>query len=261
MSLFGKSENPDAGKDAGGAFLDPPALLERVSKRAAAYNADVDSGRLVLPASTRVSSDAGCDVSSIWEHTRLEAIRYVTMVPCLNFDLLTGPARQPEMIDVFLRERPHEDTVIDVSGNTVQDFAVAIIAGFNWLNGCARQVNASPENFTRTLRHFRKIVDVAQRWWALEGAEPRCNEMLARHQPPPLMMYLVWAEYTRLSRIISSAAVFGASSKLAAEIRQKLGEGPLNVAVLAEAKARLERARDPDDPILQDIPSMLEPRG
>ncbi len=261
MSLFGKSEGPHAGKDAGGAFLDPPALLEHLRKHTAAYNADVDAGRLFSPACTRGPSDTARDARAIWQHTRLEAIRYVMMVPGLTFEPLTAPGRQQEMIDVFLRERPHEETVIDFSDNTLHNFAVAIIAGFNWLNNCARLAHAPPEDFARTLRHVRRIVEVAQRWWALDGAEPRCQEMLARHQPPPLMIYLIWAEYTRLSRIIASAAIFGASNDNAGEVKRKLAEGPLGIAVVAEAKARLERALDPDDPILQEIPNMLESRG
>ncbi len=54
MSLFGESEDPKAGKDAAGAFLDPPALLDHLRKHTSAYNADVDAGRLVSPACTRV---------------------------------------------------------------------------------------------------------------------------------------------------------------------------------------------------------------
>ena len=59
------------------------------------------------------------------------------MVPRREFELLAEPARQPEMLEAYLRQRPHEDIVIEFTGSTMGDLAIAIIAGFNWLNHCA----------------------------------------------------------------------------------------------------------------------------
>ena len=96
------------------------------------------------------------------------------------------------MIEAFLRRRPHEDTVVDFTGVAIDDYSVAIIAGFNWLDHCALLAGVDPDKFWRPLRNFRKIVLVAQRWWALDGAGPRCNRMLVERQYPPLMVYLIW---------------------------------------------------------------------
>ena len=72
----------------------PKTLLGDLDKRIARYLDDVDQGRLLYPACKRTASDAGGDIASIWDHTRLEAMRYVMAVPAREFELLGEPARQ-----------------------------------------------------------------------------------------------------------------------------------------------------------------------
>src|SRR6266850_863714 len=119
------------------AAFGPQATLQELDPRVPQYLDDVDHGRLVYPACKRTPSDAHGDVRSIWDHTRLEAIRYVTMVPRREFEPLADPSRQTDMLEAYLRQQPHEDTVIEFTGSTMGDLAIAIIAGFNWLNHCA----------------------------------------------------------------------------------------------------------------------------
>ena len=71
----------------------------------------------------------------------------------------------------------------------------------------------------------------------MEGAAERCSHMLASGEKPPLMLHLVWSEYTRLAKHVASAAVFGSSNDRAA----KLGALP------SAAIARFEAAQDPID--------------
>jgi hypothetical protein len=178
------------------------------------------------------------------------------MVPRREVELLVDPGRQTEMIEAFLRRRPHEETVVDFTGVAIDDYSVAIIAGFNWLNRCAVLAGADPDKFWRPLRNFRKIVLVAQRWWALDGAGPRCNRMLVERQRPPLMVYLIWLEYTRLAKEIASAAIYG-SSLDKAETRdcehftRELAGRPAQLAsaldALADTMGRLRSAHEPDD--------------
>src|SRR5260221_6585511 len=80
MDWFGLqlSKDPAAAKSA---VFGPQAILQELSKRAPQYLDDVDQGRLIYPACKRTSSDAHGDVGSILNHTRLEAVRYVSMVP------------------------------------------------------------------------------------------------------------------------------------------------------------------------------------
>lgn len=40
--------------------------------------------------------------------------------------------------------------------------------------------------------------------------------MLVRHEKPPLMVYLIWPEYTRLAKEIAIAATYGSSIDRAA---------------------------------------------
>ena len=54
---------------------------------------EVDHGKLVYPVCKRARSDFGWRCSLRWDHTRLDAMRYVTMV------------------------RPRDETVIDFTGN------------------------------------------------------------------------------------------------------------------------------------------------
>jgi hypothetical protein len=110
-------------------FVGPNAILDELGKRVARYLDEVDQGKLIYPACKRTLSDVDGDVRSVWDHTRLEAMRYVMMVPGREFELLSGPARQIEMMDAYLFQRPHGETVIDFTGNATADFTIAILAG------------------------------------------------------------------------------------------------------------------------------------
>ena len=168
-------------------------------------------------------------------------MRYVIMVPGRKDEWLIDPARQAEMLDAFLRKAPHENTVIDFTGVAADDVVIAIVAGLNWLIHCAVLVGVERKKFSRTQSGFRKIVVVARRWWALEGSEARCYEMLARGGRPPLMLYLIWLEYTRLAKEIAAAAVYRRA------VGERRAEPDAVPAALKEAMARLERASDPDE--------------
>ena len=131
------TEKP-AGQGRVGAFPGPHLILEELRSRVPRYLEDVDQGKLIYPACKRAFSDPDGDVRSVWDHTRLEAIRYLTMVPRPEFELLTSADRQIEMIEAYLLQRPHDETVIDFTGNPTTDFANAIVAGLNWLTHCAK---------------------------------------------------------------------------------------------------------------------------
>src|SRR6478736_1550013 len=234
----------------------PQSLLQDLDKRVPRYLDDVDQGRLIYPACKRTAANTEGDIRSIWDHTRLEAMRYLIEVPRREFELLGEPARQVEMLDTYLRRLPHEDIVIEFTGTAMADLAIAIVAGFNWLNHCATLVEVNRERFSGTLSTFRKVAVLAQQWWAKEGADARYGQMLGEQRTPPLMLYLVWLEYTRLAKEIASAATFGSSTDRAIEKRREMlarefAERPdqLNTALeeLKQTMARFESARDPDD--------------
>jgi hypothetical protein len=225
------SDNPK------GVRFGPAAILEDLSERVPRYLNDVDQGKLIYPACRRALSDANGDVRSVWDDTRLEAMRYVMMVPGRELDLLSRPARQMEMIDAYLFQRAHAETVIDFTGTASTDFAIAILAGLNWLTHCAHLASVPPAQQTGTIRNFRKIVTVAQKWWLTEGATERCDQLIANRQQPPLMLYLVWSEYTRLAKQIAAAAVFGSSISRSAKF----------VALHEDLVSRFETAQDPND--------------
>jgi hypothetical protein len=255
MEWFGWRLSKDQAADKATPF-GPQAILQNLDKRVPQYLDEVDRGELISPACKRNPSDAQGDLRSIWDHTRLEAVHYVTMVPRREFELMADPSRQTEMLEAYLRQQPHEETVIEFTGSTMSDLAIAIVAGFNWLNHCAVIAEVDRHKFSRTLNNFRKIVFLAQQWWAKEGADARCNQMLLDREKPPLMLYLVWAEYTRLSKEVASAAFFGSPIDRAISIRretlnrQLVGrDGELNAALdeLTETMASFESARDPDD--------------
>jgi hypothetical protein len=215
----------------------PQAILEDLAKRVPQYIEDADQGRLTYPACKQAISSAD-DVRAIWDRTRLEAMRYLVMVPGHEFDLLAEPAHQPEMLEAFLRQQPHDDTVIDFTGSTMSDIAIAIFAGFNWLNHCAVLAAVEREKFSGTLQHFRKLVVLAQQWWATEGAGPRCRQMIEAGEKPPLMLYLVWTDYTRLAKEV---AVAGLSRAI------EHGAAPADRDALLRTMARLQRAAEPGD--------------
>jgi len=184
-----------------------PSFLEEIEKRAKQYLDDVDNGKFVYPACKRAASDHASDEPSICDHTRLEAFRYLLSVPRREFALLAEPDQQAALLDGYLRQLPHDQTVVEFTGNTPADLAIAIIAGFNWLIQCAVQAGADPKEFLGALRNFRRVASSAQKWWAMDGAKERYAEMLAAKQEPPLLFNLVWTGYTRMANEIAAARV------------------------------------------------------
>jgi hypothetical protein len=262
MALFGwgrpkeQATQQSAAHAAIGDLFDPGAILNALDQAVPRYLDSVDRHELIYPACKRTLTDPEGSVRSIWEHTRLEAMRYVMLVPRREIELLIEPVRQPEMIAAFLRQQPHENTVIDFTGIPINDLVTAIVAGFNWLNHCAFLAGVHPDRFARTLSNFRKVVLLAQQWWAMEGAGSRCSQMLVERQKPPLMLYLIWSEYTRLAKEIASAAIYGSSIKRATErereyVEMKLAERPAELkaalTALSDTMSRLEMAQDPED--------------
>lgn len=224
-----------AAKQPAAGLAQPDALFEDLRQRVPRYLADVDQGRLIYPACKRTLADAGGDVASVWDHTRLEAMQYVMAVPGGEFGLLSEASRQVEMIDAYLFQRPHGETVIDFTGTATADFAIAILAGLNRMSHCAALAGVPLAQQTGTIRHFRKLVTLAQRWWMTEGALERCGQMLANGEQPPLMLNLVWSEYTRLAKQIAAAAIFGGSIDRSAQL----------VALPADLVPRFEAATNP----------------
>ena len=235
--LHSKTQKDPAAQQPPRGLAQPDALLEDLRQRVARYLSDVDQGRLIYPACKRTLADAEGDVASVWDHTRLEAMQYVMAVPGGEFGLLTAPARQIEMIDAYLFQRPHENTVIDFTGTATVDFSIAILAGLNWTTHCADMAGVPPAQQSGTIRNFRKLVTLAQRWWLTEGANERCGQMLASGEQPPLVLHLVWSEYTRLSKQIAGAAIFGGSIDRSAQL----------VALPAGLIPRFDAAKDPGE--------------
>ncbi len=193
-------------KEADTVTLDVPhALLDDIEKRGKRYLDDVDNGKLISPACKRTDKDAGCDQAAIADHTRLEAFRYLLVVPRREFTLLADPDRQAELLEGYLRQLPHEQTVVEYTGVTHADLAIAIIAGFNWLVECAVAAGADRKQFYGALRNFRRTVSAAQKWWSEDGARRRYDEMLAKGEEAPLFLNLVWADYGRMAAEIAAA--------------------------------------------------------
>jgi hypothetical protein len=123
------------------------------------------------------------------------------------------------------------------TGNATADFTIAILAGLNWLTHCAQLSGVHPAKQSGTIRNFRKVVALAHRWWLTDGAAERCGELLASGRQPPLMLYLIWSDYTRLSKQIAAAAIFGSSINRSAKL----------VALPADLFPRFEAAQEPGD--------------
>jgi len=119
--------------------------------------------------------------------------------------LLAEPDSQAEIIDGYLRQLPHDQMVIEFTGVTNADLAIAIIAGFNWLVHCAVLAGADPKQFYGALRNFRRIASSAQKWWATDDAKQRYAEMMQAGEEPPLLLNLVWTDYSRMAKEIATA--------------------------------------------------------
>ncbi|MBR0693904.1 hypothetical protein [Bradyrhizobium lablabi] len=235
MATFGwtRDKAPAAAEDADlsfGGLSDPIAMLEALDKAVPRYLDLVDNGTWIYPACKRKPTDAKGDIREIWEHTRLEAMRYIAMVPRQDAALLVDPERQPEMIDAFLRQRPHEDTIIDFTGTAIDDYGIAIYAGLNWLTRCGALSGADSQKFSGMLRSFRRVMVVAQQWWAIDGAAERCKQMLQALERPPLVFFLVLAEYTHLAKQITLTVARGSAAQDDSVSRLQLAQDPEELA-------------------------------
>jgi hypothetical protein len=226
-------------------LFDPIIILHALDYNVPRYLKRVDRGELIFPACKRSITDQGCDPCSIWEHTRLEAMRYVIMVPHRDVGLLFEPARQSQIIKAFLRKRAHTKVAATFTGMPTDDLLNAIIAGFNWLDMCRRV--AGIEKPTRAVNDFKNVVWLAEQWWAAEGASLRCYRMLAERKRPPLMLYLVWFEFTGLAKELALALF----NRLAEDDRESLLTGrQLELKVREKPPvtiSRLSLAEDPND--------------
>jgi hypothetical protein len=250
MAWFGwarlKAHMPSGASADGTDLFDPIMILHALDRAVPRYLGRVDRGELIFPAFKRTIADRDGDVRAVWEHTRLEAMRYVVMVPKRDFGLLFEPARQSQILETFLRKRAHTKTSIDFTGVPSDDIVNAIIAGFNWLDMCLAAVGVHQPS--RSLTDFKNVAWLAEQWWAVEGAVPRCYHMLAERKRPPLMLYLIWLDYTGLAKEIASAAIYGSSSDQSAQIARTERTLEFSAADGAlDTMSRLQRAEDPSE--------------
>jgi hypothetical protein len=230
------------------AGCEPIVFLHDLDMAAAQYMEEVDGGRLVYPACKREITDPESDARSIWVHARLEAARYLTMIPARDDEWLVGPSRQPEIVGAFLRRQPHDQFIIDFTGSPTDDIVIAVQAGLNWLNHCSELVKADRSRSRGTFHTFRKVIRLAQAWWNTEGAQPRCAEMLENGRQPPLLLYLAWQEYTRLSKEIAFAARYGPAINAAIRgFRDGSGDLQGGAQGLSDTLARFQAANDPEE--------------
>jgi len=251
MAWFGWTQSKAPAPSSGNLeidLFDPIIILHALDHAVPRYLARVDRGELLFPACKRTITDRDCDVRAIWEHTRLEAMRYVVMVPHRDVGLLFEPARQSRILKSFLRKRPHSKTGVTFTGIPADDLLNAIIAGFNWLDMC-RKI-AGIDKPTRSVSDFKNVAWLAEQWWAVEGAGPRCYQMLAERKRPPLMLYLVWLEFTGLAKEVA-LAIFNRSTRYDREnLAQTLAKRPFELGEVDKSREtmfRLALAEDPND--------------
>src|SRR4030088_1428532 len=77
-----------------GDLFDPATMLHAVDQVIPRYLDSVDQHELIYPACTRKLTDVQGEVRSIWQHTRLEAMRYVVAIPGRDGDLVIGLGRR-----------------------------------------------------------------------------------------------------------------------------------------------------------------------
>src|SRR5258707_1151676 len=115
MALFGwvwpkeRATQRSALDTAIGDLFDPAAVLRALDQVVPRYLDGVDRHDLIYPACTRTPADAGGDVRSVWEHTRLEAMRYLTMVPGRDAEWLIAPAGNDRGLPASAAARKNRD--------------------------------------------------------------------------------------------------------------------------------------------------------
>lgn len=84
-------------------FAQPLALMMAVAEVCSEYARHVRVGRIKTPAYARLNDD----VVSMWQDIRTEALLNLYRFGTPDFKALTDPARQLEILNCFLDERPH----------------------------------------------------------------------------------------------------------------------------------------------------------
>jgi hypothetical protein len=74
---------------AAGDLPGPLAILRNLGQAVPKYLDKVDRGDLVYPACKRTPADVDGNARAIWEHTRIEAMRYIMLVPGRKDELLS----------------------------------------------------------------------------------------------------------------------------------------------------------------------------
>ena len=123
----------------------PLALLADIEKRGRQYLDEADNGKWVYPACKRTvvgyrrRQALGSAITRGWKPCATPS-----MVPRGEFRLLAEPDLQPAILEAYLRQLPHDETVIEFTGNTMSDLAIAVIAGFQLAQPLRRSCRRRP---------------------------------------------------------------------------------------------------------------------
>jgi hypothetical protein len=236
--------------------IEAQALTAAITRNVPKYLMDVKLGRCRAPACARRPGEPRGNVHDIWEDTRSEAL-----VPLLNHGgsntlALCRPARQRELFHAFIHDRPHLKFPDVPTGEEVPDTIQAVSQCLTYLRDQCLKAKTSYNVYVGALEGFEKECATANDWWQKQSDGPTADLPLLHDARPPLMIYILWRETTRLAKEIATASIYGPSLEkaLVKGVRwaeEKFRDDPKAAKeLIGEIKALFERLRasnEPDD--------------
>ena len=243
-------------RKAAGNLFDAQALTTAIARNIPQYITDVKRGRCQAPACTRQLGEPRANVRDIWEDTRLEALTPLFNHGASNAMALCEPARQTELFHAFRHDRPHLKFPHVATGDEVHDTIQAVFQCVDYLRDQCLKAGTNYDVFKGAVATFEKDCANAYDWWQKEGAGPTAYLLLSHGERPPLMIYILWRETTRLAKEIATACIYGSSleNALVNDVRwarEKFRDDPKAanewIDEFKTMLGRIRAANDPDD--------------
>jgi hypothetical protein len=195
--------------------IEAQGLIATITRDVPKYLMEVRSGRYKAPACTRRPREPRGNVHDIWEDTRLEAFAPLLNHVGSNVMTLGRSARQRELFHAFRHDRPHLKYPDVATGEEVHDTVQAVFQCLIYLRDQCLKAKTSYNVYAGALETFEKDCVAAYDWWQKEGAGPTADLPLVHDERPPLMIYILWRETTRLAKEIATASIYGLSLEYA----------------------------------------------
>jgi hypothetical protein len=240
-------------ESAGGNLFGPIALAKSIISNVEEYMLAANAREFSIPAWKRRLEEPRSSVREVWQDTRTESLTALLLHGRRDWEYLTGPAHQLELIETYEIDRPHLKFPQMANGDQLHDTIQAVWQCIAYLHQAAFDVGTRIEVMDGIVPHFEQRMTEARAWWQEKDAASRCYGLLTNRERPPLMIYILWEEVTIAAKEIAFTHIYGSNwqAGLQADIEYWCSRVPTQAAELRRQHAsmvdRMRAAVEPDD--------------